>query len=232
MVDPLAILILAAVLLVKESGVPIPAPGDLLVLGAGVAAATAGPIGLLVLIPILVAGFVGGSIQFLIVRGGLRERLFRILARVGVSRERLEALAARLGRQGTRGVAVARTVPGLRIGVIAASGIAALPFPTFLPGLVAGNTIFVGAHFMLGYAVGGPALKLVSDAGGILVAVAVFVVLAGVGALGWSVLRRRRTGSSPSPERPAETSGSWADAACPACLVLAAARITPYPDLS
>lgn len=224
MVDPLAIVFLAAVLLVKEAGVPIPAPGDLLVLGAGVAAAAAGPVGLVVLIPILVAGFVGGSLQFLIVRGGLRERLFRILDRVGVSRERLETLAARLGRQGTRGVAVARTVPGLRIGVIAASGIAALPFPVFLPGLVAGNTVFVGAHFVLGYAVGGPALKIVNDAGGILVAVAIFVVLAAVGALGWSLLRRGRAGTSPgSPDGPAETSGSWADAACPACLILAAA---------
>lgn len=219
----MAILILAAVLLVKESGIPIPAPGDLLVLGAGVAAASAGPVGLLVLVPILVAGFVGGSIQFLVVRGGLRERLFRILARVGVSRGRLEALAARLGRQGSRGVAVARTVPGLRIGVIAASGIAALPFPVFLPGLMAGNTVFVGAHFVLGYAVGGPALKAVGDAGGILAAIAAFVVLAGVGALGWSVLRRHRAAGADS--------GSWADAACPACLVLAATRITPYPHL-
>lgn len=40
---------LLGLLFVKEAGVPIPVPGDLLVIGAGVAAAGSGPAGLLLL---------------------------------------------------------------------------------------------------------------------------------------------------------------------------------------
>ncbi len=47
--DISALLFLAAVLAVKEAGLPIPVPGDLLVIGAGVAAARGGlPVGAIV----------------------------------------------------------------------------------------------------------------------------------------------------------------------------------------
>ena len=70
--DLVAALGLAGLLFIKEAGVPIPIPGDLLVIGAGVA--TAGnPIGALgLLLVILVAGYAGGAIQFLLARGALR----------------------------------------------------------------------------------------------------------------------------------------------------------------
>jgi hypothetical protein len=62
-------------------------------------------------------------------------------------------------------------------------------------------------------------------------AVAVVVGLAAVGGLGWWLIDRRRVGAGVGagagtvPESPAVA--SWADAACPACLVLAAAGIEP-----
>ena len=65
--DTTALVGLIGLLLVKEAGLPIPIPGDLLVLGAGVAAAGASA-GAAVPAPvvlggILAAGFVGGTIQ-------------------------------------------------------------------------------------------------------------------------------------------------------------------------
>lgn len=242
--DGAAFLGLVGLLLVKEAGLPIPIPGDLLVLGAGVAAAGAsagaGVAAPVVLGGILAAGFVGGTIQFLLVRGALRRPLIALLGRLGLSRERLEGLADWLRRRGIRGVTVARATPGLRVGAISASGLAALPYPVFLAGLVAGNTVFVGAHFALGYVVGPPAVALIVSAGGLAVAVIAFVVLALLGAAGWRVLRRRRLAEVASRGGDAsavhvvqfETGGlgSWAEAACPACLaVTLATAARPRP---
>jgi membrane protein DedA with SNARE-associated domain len=174
------------------------------------------------LVAILVAGFLGGSLQFLLVRGAFRRPILRILARFGVSAERLDRLADWLRRRGVRGVAIARATPGLRVGAISASGIAALPFSVFLAGLIAGNTVFVGGHFALGYVVGAPALELIKGAGGVAIGVIAFIGLAALGAVGWSWARRRRAvPGTPVTELP--SAGSWAEAACPACLLVTAA---------
>lgn len=183
---------LVGLLFVKEVGVPIPVPGDLLVLGAGVAASGSGLAEPLEFVAILAAGFIGGSLQFLLVRGAFREPILRILARFGVSAERIAALAEWLRRRRARGVAIARATPGLRVGAISASGIAALPFSVFLAGLIAGNTVFVGGHFALGYLVGAPARGLINGAGGVGIGVVAFVGLAVLGAAAWAGLRRRR----------------------------------------
>lgn len=221
---------LVGLLFVKEVGVPIPVPGDLLVLGAGVAASGSGPAAPLELAAILAAGFLGGSLQFFLVRGAFRGPLLRILARFGISAERIDRLAEWLRRRGARGVAIARATPGLRVGAISASGIAALPFSVFLAGLIVGNTLFVGGHFALGYVVGAPALGLINGAGGVGIGVAAFVGLAALGAGAWIVLRRRRASGpataadradlQPSDQPDLSVLGSWAEAACPACIAI------------
>jgi membrane protein DedA with SNARE-associated domain len=231
---------LIGLLLAKEAGVPIPVPGDLLVLGAGIASASAGvaaagdaaagPIvpAVVLLVAILAAGFVGGSLQFALCRGAFRDPVLGLLTRVGVPRERIEALAGWLRARGAAGVAVARATPGVRVGATAASGLAALPFRAFLPGLVAGNTLFVGGHFALGYVAGPPALTAISGAGGLALAIGALVVLSVVGAAGWRALRRRRAARR-AGELPADLAslGTWAEAACPACLAVSFARERP-----
>ena len=219
--EPLALAGIVALLLVKEAGVPIPVPGDLVVVGTGAALAADAPGALVALALILLAGFVGGAIQFALVRGAVRGPLLRTLGRFGVPEERIDALAGWLRRRGARGVAIARMTPGVRIGSIAASGVAGLAPATFMRGLVAGNTLFVSGHFGLGFLLGASATAVVAQASGLVVAVAGVLVLAVVGAVGWFVIRRRRSATS--------AAASWTDAACPACLTLAAARIGPEP---
>ena len=218
LMDVAAALGLAGLLLVKEAGVPIPIPGDLLVIGAGVATAT-DPLGaLVVLLVILVAGYIGGGVQFVAIRGALRAPLIRLLSRFGVRRARIEALADRLRRSGARGVAVARATPGVRVPAIAASGIAGLPMRSFGPGLIAGNTLFVTAHFGLGFLVGLPAVALVQNAAPV-VAIGLVVLLAVLGAIGWLVVRRRRQ-VLVQADTDADYA-AWADASCPACVSVA-----------
>jgi membrane protein DedA with SNARE-associated domain len=210
-VDALAIAGLAGLLLVKEAGVPIPIPGDLLVIGAGIATAGQPATAIAALITILLAGYVGGAIQFLLIRGGLRRVVIGVLTRFGVSEARIEALVSRLRTGGARGVAIARATPGVRVPAIAASGIAALPLPAFMSGLVVGNGVFVSGHFILGFVIGAPAQAFLEKQG-LALTVGAFVLFAVLGAIGWLVIRRRGR---------AMTLTAWADAACPACLTLA-----------
>jgi membrane-associated protein len=232
--DLLATAALVALLFVKEAGVPVPVPGDLIVIGAGVAVAGDAVAGAASLAAILVAGYAGGSLQFVLTRGVLRPAMIGLLVRVGVGRDRLDAMAEHLRRHGARGVAVARTTPGVRVPAIAASGLAALPFAAFLVGLIVGNTVFVGGHFLLGFVVGPTAVDLVASSAGIAAGVVALVVLAAIGAVGWSMLRRRRQARRRLEQPDADdvdtagttAYGAWADAACPACLAIAIIRTT------
>jgi hypothetical protein len=64
--EPLAIAGLALLILAKEAGVPLPIPGDIVIIGAG--ATLAGDLfgAGAVLAIILAAGFIGASVQFLL----------------------------------------------------------------------------------------------------------------------------------------------------------------------
>ena len=78
-------------------------------------------------------------------------------------------------------MAVPRATPGVRVGAIAASGLAALPFGVFLPGLVAGNAVFVGGHFALGYAIGPTASDLIAGGSAVAAGLVAFVSLGWLG---------------------------------------------------
>ncbi|MEW6223467.1 MAG: hypothetical protein AB1627_02445 [Chloroflexota bacterium] len=212
-VDPLALLLVAGLLLVKEAGVPLPVPGDLLVLGAGVAAAAGPGQPVLAAALLIAATIVGGTIQYRLLRGTGRRALVALLGRVGLGEPRIEGAAARLGR-GPRAVAVARMTPGVRIVAIPAFAFAGIPARAFVLGLAAGNAVFVGAHFALGFVLGEPAVTLVGRTLG--PAAIGALALAAVGAAGWFLLARRRGAAMPG------TVLDWTDAACPACLALAA----------
>lgn len=215
--DPAAVLFVALLLLVKEGGLPIPVPGDLLVLGAGVSAASggAGPAAAGVLALLVAATILGGAAQFRLLTGPGRRFLLGLLARAGVDAAVVERRGATLG--GARSIAVARMTPGVRVVTIPAAALAAVPARAFVLGLAVGNAVFVGAHFALGYLVGRPAVELVGRALG--PAAMAALVLAAVGAAGWWLLRRRRAGGDGGGAPVL----AWADACCPACLALAVA---------
>ena len=124
---------------------------------------------------------------------------------------------------------------------IAACGLAALPFPIFLIGLAIGNAVFVAAHFGLGLLAGEAAIRLVGSVLG--PAAVLVVVLAITGGAGWWLIRRRamrraqQVGAAAGGSRrvvaasgpagpplgvsdPGAAGLAWADAACPACLLI------------
>jgi len=206
---------IAALILVKEAGIPVPVPGDLIVIGAG-AAAGCGQLDPPVALALIVAASIaGGIVQYGLLRSVARPTMLRLLRRLGGA-ERVERETDRLQRGGARSVAIARSTPGVRVVAIAASALAAVPAPAFIAGLAVGNALFIAAHFALGYLLGE---RVVAVAGGILGPLAVAgVALALVGAAGWVVLRRRQGTTTEA----LTTAVSWTDACCPACLTLAA----------
>jgi membrane-associated protein len=211
--DPLPLLALAGLILVKESGVPVPVPGDLVVIGAGVAASRGDLDPPVALILLILASLVGGVIQYGLLRSVARPALLRLLARLG-SEGRLERQTDRFRRSGARSVAGARMTPGIRIVAIAASALAGIPAGAFVVGLAVGNAVFIAAHFALGYLVGEPLLAIVGSAlGPVAIAGA---ALAAVGLGGWLLLARRRSNRATDGGLPAVA--AWADACCPACV--------------
>jgi membrane protein DedA with SNARE-associated domain len=207
------VLAIAGLILVKEAGVPIPVPGDLVVIGAGVAANRGDLDPVVGLLAIVLASIAGGIVQYVLLRTVARPLLLRLLGRLG-SVERIDRQTERLRRGGARSVAFARSTPGVRIVAIAASALAGVPAGAFLLGLATGNALFIGAHFGLGYLIGPPVVAIVGGALGTLALLAIVVSL--VGAAGWVALGRwrRRQRSTLA------TAISWSDACCPACLAL------------
>jgi membrane protein DedA with SNARE-associated domain len=222
-VDLPALLFLAMVLAIKEAGLPIPVPGDLLVIGAGVAATRGGLPVVAIVVVLIAATVIGGIVQFVLVRGRARNAVLGLLARFGLGPATVERGAARLRSGGATKIAVARMTPGVRIVTIASSAIAGVATASFLTGLIIGNGVFLTGHFLLGLVVGEPAVRLVAGAGVGLIAAG--LGLATLGAGGWWLIARRRAtlraaaGGDSAAEGPAPL--DWTDACCPACLVLA-----------
>jgi membrane protein DedA with SNARE-associated domain len=216
------LLAIVGLILVKEAGLPVPVPGDLIVIGAGIAAARGDLDPATTLVQIVLASIAGGVVQYALLRSLARTALLRLLGRV-TSADRLDRQTERLRRGGARSVAVARATPGVRIVAIAASALAVIPPVAFVTGLAVGNALFIAAHYGLGFLIGEPLLAIVS---GVLGPVAVVgIILAVVGGLGWYALGRRRRMPVGVTSKDAAGFVAWADACCPACLSLAAVEV-------
>ena len=203
------------IMLLKELGVPVPIPSDLIMLGAAARAAQGKFSFAAVFFAILIPMLLGGLAQYTIAKGPGRRFIFRLGNLIGLTQERLDRAMERVRRGGSAAVALGLTTPGVRIAIVPASGLAELPLATFIPGLVFGSTFFLGWHFGIGY-LGGFALAVLSLPVPILIAVLVAIIALGAG--GWLYVRSRRRVSA------SETFAAWADASCPACIAITLVR--------
>jgi membrane protein DedA with SNARE-associated domain len=217
--DPLPLFALAGLILVKEAGIPVPVPGDLIVLGAGVAASRGDLDPVLALVLLVIASLIGGAVQFTLLRSVARPALMALLSRFAPV-DRIDRQTERFKRRGARSVALARMTPGVRIVAIAASALAGIPAAAFVGGLAVGNGVFIAAHFGLGYVVGEPIVSVLGRALGPIAIVA--TGLAAAGLAGWILVSRRRRATAGTGSVAAV--GAWADACCPACLSVAVLR--------
>ena len=220
--EDVALVGLIGLILIKELGVPLPMPGDLLIIGAGAYLAGDLPIAGVALAAILVAGYIGASVQFFLFGTALRRPLLAGLERLGIGAARLDSLSDRFRSYGIKAVALTRMTPGVRIAVVPAAALAAIPYAVFLPGVVIGNGVFVTAHFAAGFLFGAYAREIIQRVTNpMVIVVIVLVVLAIVGLF---ALRRRN-----APEKPADTYECWADCSCPACIAVVSLGVAGQP---
>jgi membrane protein DedA with SNARE-associated domain len=221
LLDTYGVALLFVVILLKEIGVPVPVPGDLLMVVAGARAAT-GQLPIVgVLLAALVGGILGAYVQYLLARGPGRGFIYRFGKYVGLTPERLDRAADTIKGRGWVAIALGRALPGLRIGAVAACGLAPVPMSTFLVGLTAGTVLFVGFHALLGY-FAGPGVGSILDSINIPIW-PVLLALAIIGLVGWLWIKAKSRRARGLAQGAAEPLIEWADACCPVCL--AAARL-------
>jgi membrane protein DedA with SNARE-associated domain len=198
-----------ALLIPMEAGLPIPVPTDLLIVFLGErAAAGAVPLWLAVL-AIEIVAVVGTGALLLACRGPGRALIARLGPKVGLTRERMDRATAVVERRGRPALAVGRGTPGLRTATVVAAAASGASVRRALPPLVAGSSVFLLLHLFLGYFLGPAARHVIAAA--TVPAILVIVALVGAAAVLWIARRGRRAGGE-----------AWAEAACPACLVLGA----------
>jgi membrane protein DedA with SNARE-associated domain len=219
LLDQFGLVLACAVLAMKAGGVPIPIPGDVILLAVAARAAEGRYALGVAFAALLAAILIGGFGEFALARGPGRGAIYRFGRLLRLTPSRLDAAAAAVQRRGTLSLAAAIFTPGVRVVTIAACGLAALPLRTFLPGLVLGSSADLALHFAIGY-LGWPVVAgLWERVPAPLLAV---VALLLVGLLAWVLIRRRQRPAAPLGEITAEALRGWHQATCPACLAVGA----------
>jgi membrane protein DedA with SNARE-associated domain len=211
---PLAI----ALVVLAEAGTPLPVPADLVMLFIGErAGAGAVPLWLAVL-GMEAAAAVGVTALFLLARGPGHGVIAGFGPRVGLTPDRLARASALVERRGRPAMTVGRAVPGFRTITVLAAGGSGVAARRALPALFLGSTLFLQLHLFLGYFLGAAARSALNDARGPMLVVIGVLLVAAIAF--WLVRRGRKAGAE-----------GWAEAACPACLVLEAVA-EREPDLA
>src|SRR2546428_88845 len=187
----LLIVVIAGLVFIEESGVPVPfAPGDLLLMIGGIAIAsdTVDPVPMVA--ALLLATVIGAMIG--------REN-FATVGQPAVMkvadtlrfRPALERAIHLLRRGGAPAVFAGRLIPGLRIHTTQAAGVSNMPRVTFAAGLVPSVLVYIAFFVGLGALVGQPAVRLFHRAEHrfFVIAVTTLATLAVVPSLPWLARR-------------------------------------------
>jgi membrane protein DedA with SNARE-associated domain len=219
---------LAAVCLLmlgKAAGIPVPIPGDLIVLATAARAAEGKLILWQAFAALLLAVVSGATLQFSLARGPGRGVVYRLGRFAGLDSSRLDSFVEVVRRRGPASLLLALLTPGVRNITVPACGLADLPLRTFLPPLLLATGFDLILHFALG-AVGGTLLTTLQPDP--LAVASGLVVIAALGLGGWLVIQRRRSNASAGRAALA----AWEATACPVCLALGAlgAAVTATPS--
>jgi len=220
---PVAVLLLLGC----EAGVPVPVPADLLMLGIGAAVSGGGLPWWLAVLTLQLVAVVGTTILLVASRGPASALIGLIGSRIGLTTQRQARVSGWVERRGAVALVLGRATPGLRTVTVISAGSARVPYRRALPALVAGSTVFLQGHLLLGLTLGAP-IRAVLQTGAARIVAAVLAAL-----LVWVVARRlvrRRPGgtrpatggSVPDPATRTTRSPAGIEGACPVCLLIGA----------
>lgn len=191
--------------LIEEAGIPIPIPGDTLVMLAGARRHETLGYDVTILALSSVAVFIGSSILYYITRRKGRPLLEKYGKYIRLNERRLEMLERWFVKRGRIAIIVGRLIPGLRIPTTIMAGLADVPYSVYAPTAAVAAIVWSLFYFWLGVAlqqgwqlVSAYAAGLLDDLTGSLVWVWLFVLLfisGGTLHLGhrlWRIRARRR----------------------------------------
>jgi membrane protein DedA with SNARE-associated domain len=149
-----------AFLLIEEAGVPVPVPGDVLMLILGVHARQ-GTVQLWEALVVTELGtMIGSTFLYFAARKAGRDLVYRYGRFIRLTPERLDRAERWLKQHGTRAVFLGRLVPGLRIVTAVACGVFEVPFTVFFPAMSLGALLYIMVYTLLGYFLGPPVLSV------------------------------------------------------------------------
>ncbi len=156
------IAMVSVLLFVKSAGLPLPLPGDLLMLViGGLAAQDAVPLGV-AWVSFSVAIFAGAVLLFSVIRHYGRRPVSKYGHYVGLTEARVEHAEGEIDRHGWGAVAVGRMVPGVRLATAVAAGTFNVHPSTFATAAAASAFIEVGVCLLIGATLG-PLLAAQAD---------------------------------------------------------------------
>jgi membrane protein DedA with SNARE-associated domain len=176
-------------ILIEEGGVPVPVPGDFLMLAIGVHARQ-GVVPLWqALVVMELATVIGASVLYFAAARAGRGLVYRYGRYIHLTPARLDQAERWLSRHGAPAIVAGRVTPGLRMATVIACGVFGVPFWRFLPSLAIGGFVYILAYTLLGYLVGPAVLQVLE---GIHLPLSILGSLAPLVLLSVWVMRARR----------------------------------------
>ncbi|GAC1331796.1 MAG: hypothetical protein NVSMB17_10140 [Candidatus Dormibacteria bacterium] len=187
----IGVLLLCGLLFVEEAGVPLPfAPGELTLLAGGLLIASGG-LNPLIFVPLAILACIGGSMVGYSWARLVGEHGLRTVADKLHQAKNLERVSKRVRSGGARGIAISRSIIGLRIYTTLVAGAAGVPTRTFLLGMVPASAAWVVVFVILGAVVGIPVEHFLNSFQKLLLQ---GVILLAIGAGGYLAVRRAPKG--------------------------------------
>ncbi len=154
---------LFVLLLLEEAGIPIPIPGDTLILIAGMQTHTKLlREGILVVIVSCIATILGSSILFGVMRKGGRPFLLKYGRYIRLSHARIDRGQRWLAGRGRVAIVLGRLIPGLRIVTTVVAGLSDMAYRDFLVATSIAAVIWSLAYYWMGVLFGKNAPLLLS----------------------------------------------------------------------
>ncbi|MFN8522482.1 MAG: DedA family protein [Chloroflexota bacterium] len=176
--------------LIEECGVPMPLPGDLIMMLVGLRARRGEMNLLLSLLSLEAATMIGASVLYWLAARGGRPILYKYGRFIHFDHARLDQAEDWVRRRGAYAIVVGRLIPGLRIPTVLAAGVFGVPYRKFLLALAAGAFGYIAFFVFLGYWLGPRALEMLEGPGVSARAVLTVMAFGGLGWLLFSLYRR------------------------------------------
>src|SRR5439155_25468380 len=196
-------------LYVEESGVPLPAPGDVFVMYVGIRVPHNYLAWFLAWIGLILAVVGGASnLYWISTRWGRRLATSHFAEYIHLSHDRLARAERWFKRYGVLAIIFGRHIPGFRIPITVACGVFRVPYRLFAPSVAVSTAIWAGVVLIIGINFGPRLADLLRVHSYLYFLWGAIVLLLVLSVFVRQRLRAARSGTQEKADRPVESPGS------------------------